>query len=234
MAAASALVGLGGRGFQLWRRSPRVGRVAQEVLEDLPLARALGAAERGRRLVGHVEADRVTGGHEGLGGGRGWGRRRTRRGRRFLFGEMKPPASAQTAAPSGVARYSRSAMPALVFLPSLRTTAASPPLTTGPCRCPRPGTGRTSRPRRSSCRTGPWRRRRRSRPRRPCRPWAWAEDLLTEPGKSVLQRALGRRRGAACPEELPSVVSALTTLGSVHGILWAASLSYFSGPAWER
>lgn len=48
-----------------------------------------------------------------------------------MFGERKPPAPAQTAAASGVARYSRNVMAALWFLPSLRTTAASPPLTTG-------------------------------------------------------------------------------------------------------
>ena len=59
-----------------------------------------------------------------------------------MFGERKPPASAQTAAASGVARYSRSAMAAFWFLPSLRTTAASPPLTTGASPPPTAGNGK--------------------------------------------------------------------------------------------
>src|SRR5690606_10954869 len=67
----SVPVGLRRGGLELGRGLLRVGRVAQEVLEDLPLAGALGAAEGGGRLVGHVEADRVAGLDQGLGGGPG-------------------------------------------------------------------------------------------------------------------------------------------------------------------
>src|SRR5579872_4400729 len=48
---------LRGVGLQLLGRALHVGGVGQEVLQVLPLARALRAAERARRLVRHVEPE---------------------------------------------------------------------------------------------------------------------------------------------------------------------------------
>src|SRR5690242_19295448 len=57
----SALVRGGRGGFQPLGGAVDVGRVRQEVLEELPLAAALGAAEGGGGLVGEVEAEAVGG-----------------------------------------------------------------------------------------------------------------------------------------------------------------------------
>src|SRR5690242_231257 len=62
--AGLLLVGRRRRGFELGRGPIHV-QALEEVLEDLPLTRALGAAERGRGEVAHVEPEDV-GGHERL------------------------------------------------------------------------------------------------------------------------------------------------------------------------
>ncbi len=61
------------------------------------------------------------------------------------------------------------------------------------------------------------------------------KTFSTEPGKSVL-RAPFWPPAISCLSlnSLPSVVSALTTLSSLHFSWCAARASYFSGPAWER
>ncbi len=61
------------------------------------------------------------------------------------------------------------------------------------------------------------------------------KTFSTEPGKSVF-RAPFWPPSISCLslKSLPRVVSASTTLASVHLRSWAARASYFSGPAWER
>ena len=60
-------VRLGGVRLQLRLGARHVRRVLQEVLQVLPLALALGAAEGRRRLVGHVEPEVVARGDQRLG-----------------------------------------------------------------------------------------------------------------------------------------------------------------------